>query len=369
MAERIRVGIIGASAERSWAAASHVPALAFLDEFTLTAVSTTRMSSAQAAADAFGAAHAFADANELAAHPDVDLVVVSVKAPGHADATRAALNAGKHVLTEWPLGVDVAEARALALEAETAGVVHAVSLQGYHSASARFVADLIAGGRLGRVESVAMITAGDPLGGSRIPQSLAYSGDRRAANNVLTIMVGHSLAVFDAIVAPASEVSAVAASFHDEISVTETGERVPNDAPGQVAVLGRLAGGAVFSLTAQGGSAATPDGFVLKLSGTDGTLSITPRDSGHYPGWAEWRIILRDNSGSSIELSIPSEYTSTDAPAGPVANIAALYREVGSAIRDGRVARPSFHTAVRHHEVLAAIERGSDSGQRQTVSP
>ena len=49
-------------------------------------------------------------------------------------------------------------------------------------------------------------------------------------------------------------------------------------------MLGRLAGGAVFSLTAQDGNAAAPDGFVLRLSGTDGTLSITPRDSGRYPG-------------------------------------------------------------------------------------
>ena len=193
----------------------------------------------------------------------------------------------------------MAEARALADEAEAAGVVHAVSLQGYHSPSARFVADLIAGGRLGQVESIAMITAGDPLGGSRIPQSLAYSSDRAAADNVLTIMVGHSLAVFDTIVGPVADVSAVAASFHDQISVAETGERVANDAPGQVAVLGRLAGGAVFSLTAQGGNAAAPDGFVVRVSGTDGTLSITPRDSGHYPGWADWRIMLRNNSGAS----------------------------------------------------------------------
>ncbi len=56
----------------------------------------------------------------------------------------------------------MAEARALADEAEAAGVVHAVSLQGYHSPSARFVADLIAGGRLGQVESIAMITAVTP---------------------------------------------------------------------------------------------------------------------------------------------------------------------------------------------------------------
>jgi predicted dehydrogenase len=117
------------------------------------------LASARAAAEAFGARYAFADAGELAAHPEVDLVVVSVKAPAHAEATRAALAAGKHVLTEWPLGVDVVEARALADAADRAGVVHAVGLQGYHSPGARFVSDLLTDGRIGQVESVAMITA------------------------------------------------------------------------------------------------------------------------------------------------------------------------------------------------------------------
>jgi predicted dehydrogenase len=347
-----------------------VPAIALLDEFVLTAVSTTRQESARAAADAFGARYAFADAGELAAHPEVDLVVVSVKAPAHAAVTRAALAAGKHILSEWPLGVDVAEARALSDAAAEAGVVHAISLQGYHSPSARFVADLVSNRRIGQVESVAMITDGDPLGGNRIPQSLAYSNDRAAANNVLTIMVGHSLAVLDTIIGSAEHVSAVVANHHDHIRVNETAETIANDAPGQVAVLGRLVGGAVFSLTAQGGSAAAPDGFVIKISGADGTLTITPRDPGHYPGWADWRIMLRTNDGTITELAVPARYSSVPAelPAGPAANIAALYRELGSAIREGRPAQPNFHTAVRHHETLDAIERAADTGKRQIVT-
>ena len=47
MPERIRVGIVGASPQ-SWAAAAHLPALAHLDELTVTAVATTRQESARA---------------------------------------------------------------------------------------------------------------------------------------------------------------------------------------------------------------------------------------------------------------------------------------------------------------------------------
>ena len=50
MPERIRVGIVGAS-PGSWAAAAHLPALAHLDELTVTAVATTRRESARESAD------------------------------------------------------------------------------------------------------------------------------------------------------------------------------------------------------------------------------------------------------------------------------------------------------------------------------
>ena len=39
----------------------------------------------------------------LAAHPDVDLVTVSVKVPDHYKPVMAAIDAGKHVYCEWPL--------------------------------------------------------------------------------------------------------------------------------------------------------------------------------------------------------------------------------------------------------------------------
>ena len=234
MSERIRVGIVGASPQ-SWATAAHLPALAHLDEFTVTAVATTRQDSARKAAGTFGIRHAFASAEELASHPEVDLVVASVKVPAHAAVVRAALAAGKHVYAEWPLGADLAEARALADAAAAAGVVHAVDLQAYHSPGARFVADLLAGGRIGAVASVSMTAAGDPLGGSRIPRSLAWSAEPAAGNNLLTVMAGHALAALERVAGPLADVSAVLANLHDRVTVAETGELIANHVPGQVA--------------------------------------------------------------------------------------------------------------------------------------
>uniref|UniRef100_UPI003F49B106 hypothetical protein n=1 Tax=Nonomuraea bangladeshensis TaxID=404385 RepID=UPI003F49B106 len=43
----------------------------------------------------------------------------------------------------------------------------------------------------------------------------------------------------------------------------------------------------------------------------------------------------------------------------PPANIAALYQEVARAIAEGRQPHPSFETGLRHHRLLAAIERSA----------
>jgi predicted dehydrogenase len=369
MPERIRVGIVGAS-PRSWAAAAHLPALAHLDELTVTAVATTRHDSARAAAAAFGIRHAFASAEELASHPEVDLVVASVKVPAHAAVIRAALAAGKHVYAEWPLGVDLAEASALAGAAAAAGVVHAVNLQAYHSPGARFVADLLAGGHVGQVESVSMSAAGDPLGGSRIPRSLAWSTEPAAGNNLLTVMAGHALAALERVAGPLADVSAVLANLHGQVVVAETGELIANHVPGQVALHGRLVNGALLSLSIHGGSAAAPSGFAITITGADGTLTITPADPRHYPGWAEWRVRFRGTDGTATDLPVPDRYRLIPAgvPAGPPAHIAALYREIAQAITEGRPAHPSFDTAVHHHRTLAAIERAALTGVRQSLA-
>ena len=369
MPERIRVGIVGAS-PRSWATAAHLPALAHLDDLTVTAVATTRQESARETAGMFGIRHAFASAEELANHPEVDLVVASVKVPAHAEVIRAALAAGKHVLAEWPLGVDLAEASALADAAAAAGVVHAVNLQVYHSPGAHFVADLLTDGRIGAVESVSMTAAGDPLGGSRIPRSLVWSTEPAAGNNLLTVMAGHALAALERLTGPLADVSAVLANLHDRVTVAETGELMANRVPGQVALHGRLGSGALLSLSIHGGSAAAPGGFAITITGTEGTLTVTPADPGHYPAWAEWRVRLRGTDGAMSDLPVPDRYRVAPAgvPAGPAAHVSALYREVTRAITEGRPAHPGFGTAVHHHRTLAAIERAAQTGVRQPLA-
>src|SRR5438876_5586530 len=113
--KRIRVGIIGANPDRGWAAQAHIPALKSLSEdFEITALSTSRRESADAAGKRFGVPLAFDNHQELVNSTAVDVVSVTVKVPHHLELATAALEAGKSVYCEWPLGNGLHEAQTLA---------------------------------------------------------------------------------------------------------------------------------------------------------------------------------------------------------------------------------------------------------------
>jgi len=122
MADRIRLGLIGASVRGTWSSRSHLPALQVSPDVELTAVCTTRADSAEAARLAYGARLAFDDWRAMVASPEIDAVAVVVRVPLHYGPTKAAIEAGKHVYTEWPLGRTTAEAEELAALAQEKGI-------------------------------------------------------------------------------------------------------------------------------------------------------------------------------------------------------------------------------------------------------
>ncbi len=83
MADKIRLGIIGANSHVGWAPRAHLPAIVASPEFELTAVCTTRQESAEESAKKYGARLAFDDYRKMLAHPDIDAVAVVLRVPSH----------------------------------------------------------------------------------------------------------------------------------------------------------------------------------------------------------------------------------------------------------------------------------------------
>src|SRR5215475_4107244 len=154
MANKLRLGLIGASVKGAWSARSHLPALQASAEVELTAVCTTKADTAEAARRAWGARLAFDDWRKMIASPEIDAVAVVVRVPSHYAPAKAALEAGKHVYCEWPLGRTTAEAIELAALAKARGLVTAIGLQARVNPAIIHMKELVAAGYVGEVMAV-----------------------------------------------------------------------------------------------------------------------------------------------------------------------------------------------------------------------
>ena len=156
MTDTIRVGIIGANANYGWSKRAHLPALLGMPDFELTAVCTSRPETAEESKAFYGANLAFHDYTEMANHPDVDLVVVSVSVLAHYGMVTAGLQAGKHVFCEWPLGANTVEAVELASLAHDKGVRTLIGLQARGGPALLRLRQLVAEGYVGDMLSCNM---------------------------------------------------------------------------------------------------------------------------------------------------------------------------------------------------------------------
>lgn len=98
----------------------------------------------------------FADYHTMLAQTRPDVAVIMAPHPFHAQMAIDCLRAGCHVLVEKPIAVQVAEADAMIQTAEQAGRLLAVCFQQRLRPEVRAAHKLIAEGRLGAIQHVAM---------------------------------------------------------------------------------------------------------------------------------------------------------------------------------------------------------------------
>lgn len=147
MAGTIKVGIIGAGADRGWARVSHIPALKALPEYEIAAVCASRQETADLSAKDIGVGLAFGDYRDLVAHPQIDLVTIAVNVTLHREIAEAALAAGKMVYSEWPLARNITEAEELNVLATSRNLRTIIGLQGRFSPAVRYVRNVVHGWR------------------------------------------------------------------------------------------------------------------------------------------------------------------------------------------------------------------------------
>ncbi len=123
-------------------------------ESAVLAVASRDRARAEDYASARGIERAYDSYEALLADPDVDAVYISLPNSLHLQWTRRALEAGKHVLCEKPLGRRVADVRAAFDLAERQDRVLMEAFMYRHHPQAARVAELVGSGAIGRLRLI-----------------------------------------------------------------------------------------------------------------------------------------------------------------------------------------------------------------------
>ena len=363
MTKRIRVGLIGANPDRGWAAQAHIPALQSLpDDFEITALSTSRRESAEAASRRFGVPLVFDNHHDLVNRADVDVVAITVKVPHHLELATAALTASKAVYCEWPLGNGVREAEQLAALARKQGVLAVAGLQARAAPSVLYVRDLVRQGYVGEVLSTTLIGSGMGWGPTVEPHN-AYLNDRKNGATMLSIAVGHAADALCYCLGQVRELAATVTMRRKSFMIAGMGESKPMQADDQVCVTGLLEGGAALSIHYRGGHSRGTN-LLWEINGTEGDLQVTA-DGGQAQ---IFEMTVRGGNGAQSSLDIlpvPRQYRLSPLH-GPATNVAQAYARFARDYREGTHLCPTFDDAVTRHRMLDAIEQAAATGQRQT---
>jgi predicted dehydrogenase len=363
VADTIRIGIVGATVTpggSGWGANAHVPALRALPEYELAAVCTAHEETARASAEAFGARQAFHDFDAMVAQPDVDMVSVVVRVPGHRALVMKALEAGKDVFCEWPLGATLAEAEEMERLARSRGVRTAVGLQARSDPAIRYARELVQQGFVGELVSANMNAVSQAItqrGNGRIWQRVRTNGA-----NTLTIAGGHAIDALCFVVGEIEEVAARLATRITQWHNTDTGETLPVDSPDWISLSGRVAGGAEVSFLCTT-VPHNPSGHRFEIYGTEGTLVISGGSANTGPN----QLSGARGKDALAPMEPPERLKSAaDAlPAGPPRNVGQGYARFAAARAGGEAYHPDFAHAVKRHTLIEAIERSA--AERRSV--
>ena len=355
------MGIVGATVTQGgsgWGANAHVPALKALPDYELQAVCTAHEETAKASAAAFGAARGFHRFSDMVAHPEVDLIVVCVRVPGHRELVMAGLQAGKAVFCEWPLGATLAEAQEMAGLAGQRSLKTIVGLQARSDPAILYARDLIQQGYIGEVLTANLNTVAQAQlqrGPGRI-----WQGVRANGANTLTIAGGHAIDALCAVLGEFAELSARVATRIPEWRTLE-GKPYPVDSPDSINIAGRMVSGAEVSINVAA-VPSNPSGNRLEIYGREGALVIR----------ANGALSLGPNqmhAGQGKEpmapMAVPAKYrfVPEGTPAGQPYNVAQAYARAADALRGGRSFDVDFNLAVQRHKLIDAIERSSATGR------
>jgi predicted dehydrogenase len=345
----------------------HLPVLSSLSRVRLLAICDVDVARATAAAKRFGVPRTTTDYREVLADPAVAAVVIATPHKWHYPITMAAIEAGKHVLCEKPLGMNFAEALRLYEAAQRAGICHMVGFTYRFVPALRYMKALIQQGVIGEPRHFRSLRLQD------VPEEdLGWRQRRDLAGYGELFDTGcHRIDYAHYLV---GEIAAVAGSMRTFVPERRgsRGVLVPSDVEDWAAIVAEFKSGAtgVFEMTKlakghrRGGQALD----LAEVNGSEGTLIFDLRRPFH--------LQLGKRGGSLELIEVPKEYYKL--PGSPRAetgwDAAVAYRfdqdfAFVRAVLRGEPCTPSFADGARCQAVIQAVVMSAEQRRWVSVPP
>lgn len=237
----LRIGVIGAGANTR---ARHIPGFQAIDGVEVTVVANRTAESSQCVADEFGIPRVARDWRAVVADDEVDAVCIGTWPYLHAEATLAALEAGKHVLTEARMAANADEAGAMlqvseARPALVAQIVPAPFTLRYDATAQRLLRE-----ELGAVRAVRLTHRDGALADPEAPLNWRQRADL-SGNNIMTMGILFETA--QRWLGPGMDVESVQAQAATVIAERPSGGgRAPVTIPDTLFFTGRYGSGALL---------------------------------------------------------------------------------------------------------------------------
>jgi 1,5-anhydro-D-fructose reductase (1,5-anhydro-D-mannitol-forming) len=290
-------------------AADHARSAQIHSDTELVAVWDEDQDRGRAGARDFGVEYT-GDLGGLLARDDVDAVTITTATSAHRDVMVRAAQAGKHIFTEKLLAPTVAEAEEIVATADAAGVALAVSLPRLYHGSTRAVADVLAGGALGRLTYGRVRLSHDGAVAGWLPER--FFDPHRAIGGALTDLGCHPVYLIQRFLgADPDTVSATYRSF--------TGRAVEDHAvvtagypDGRIGVIETgFVSAAPFTIELHGTEAgllySDADG-ALRVSGGEGWTELPVPDDGE-DAFSQWVGHIRAGTRADDNLARAAELT------------------------------------------------------------
>ncbi len=349
----IGVALIGSG---GIALANHVPGLALCPNAKLVALCDSNPQTLEKAAQTTGIKTTTTDYRQILQRDDVHAVIVATPNFVHAPIVMDAVKAGKHVLCEKPIAMNLAEAVAMYKAAEAAGVRHMTAFTYRFVPAMHYMSHLVQSGALGKpyhFRAQRFQDWGDRNLGWRQLKKFAATGE-------LGDMLSHRIDYAHFLIGPISRCAARLKQF------VETRGGQPSDLDDWVAILADFQNGATGVLessklvTARGEGGRSPD--VAEVNGTEG--------SAIYQLGKPLELQLGKNGDSSLHtVPVPKEFLVwPGSPRDPkLGDPIITFRydqdvEFIDAITHNRPCRPSLLDGVRVQAVMeAALQANAES--------